>query len=87
MVKRYLINIPLLIAVLCGPSGCKGDPCYDPYGEITCDLRNYVWIDRFVASGLDCKQRPVFNPDGEGWDTGIYYYPSGHIDREETPFH
>ena len=43
MAKRYLINIFLLIAVLCGFSSCEEDPYYDPYEEITYDLCNYVW--------------------------------------------
>ena len=30
MAKRYLINIFLLIAVLCGFSSCEEDPYYDP---------------------------------------------------------
>lgn len=38
MAKRYLINIFLLIAVLCGFSSCEEDPYYDPYEEITYDL-------------------------------------------------
>ena len=42
MAKRYLINIFLLIAVLCGFSSCEEDPYYDPYEEITYDLCNYV---------------------------------------------
>lgn len=33
MAKRYLINIFLLIAVLCGFSSCEEDPYYDPYEE------------------------------------------------------
>jgi len=55
MAKRYLINIFLLIAVLCGFSSCEEDPYYDPYEEITYDLCNYVWTDWFVVDGLDCK--------------------------------
>ena len=47
MAKRYLINIFLLIAVLCGFSSCEEDPYYDPYEEITYDLCNYVWTDWF----------------------------------------
>ena len=35
MAKRYLINIFLLIAVLCGFSSCEEDPYYDPYEDIT----------------------------------------------------
>lgn len=54
MAKRYLINIFLLIAVLCGFSSCEEDPYYDPYEEITYDLCNYVWTDWFVVDGLDC---------------------------------
>ena len=53
MAKRYLINIFLLIAVLCGFSSCEEDPYYDPYEEITYDLCNYVWTDWFVVDGLD----------------------------------
>ena len=49
MAKRYLINIFLLIAVLCGFSSCEEDPYYDPYEEITYDLCNYVWTDWFVV--------------------------------------
>ena len=48
MAKRYLINIFLLIAVLCGFSSCEEDPYYEPYEEITYDLCNYVWTDWFV---------------------------------------
>ena len=84
MAKRYLINIFLLIAVLCGFSSCEEDPYYDPYEEITYDLCNYVWTDWFVVDGLDCEQQLTFNPDGKGWDTRIYHYPSGRIDREES---
>ena len=87
MAKRYLINIFLLIAVLCGFSSCEEDPYYDPYEEITYDLCNYVWTDWFVVDGLDCEQQLTFNPDGKGWDTRIYHYPSGRIDREEIPFY
>ena len=50
MAKRYLINIFLLIAVLCGFSSCEEDPYYDPYEEITYDLCNYVWTDWFVET-------------------------------------
>ena len=75
MAKRYLINIFLLIAVLCGFSSCEEDPYYDPYEEITYDLCNYVWTDWFVVDGLDCEQQLTFNPDGKGWDTRIYHYP------------
>ena len=71
MAKRYLINIFLLIAVLCGFSSCEEDPYYDPYEEITYDLCNYVWTDWFVVDGLDCEQQLTFNPDGKGWDTRI----------------
>ena len=74
MAKRYLINIFLLIAVLCGFSSCEEDPYYDPYEEITYDLCNYVWTDWFVVDGLDCEQQ-------------LYHYPSGRIDREEIPFY
>ena len=87
MAKRYLINIFLLIAVLCGFSSCEEDPYYDPYAEITYDLCHYVWTDWFVVDGLDCEQQLTFNPDGKGWDTRIYHYPSGRIDREEIPFY
>lgn len=66
MAKRYLINIFLLIAVLCGFSSCEEDPYYDPYEEITYDLCNYVWTDWFVVDGLDCEQQLTFNPDGKG---------------------
>ena len=66
MAKRYLINIFLLIAVLCGFSSCEEDPYYDPYEEITYDLFNYVWTDWFVVDGLDCEQQLTFNPDGKG---------------------
>lgn len=83
MAKRYLINIFLLIAVLCGFSSCEEDPYYDPYEEITYDLCNYVWTDWFVVDGLDCEQQLTFNPDGKGWDTRIYHYPSGRIDRRK----
>lgn len=68
MAKRYLINIFLLIAVLCGFSSCEEDPYYDPYEEITYDLCNYVWTDWFVVDGLDCEQQLTFNPDGKGWE-------------------
>ena len=75
------------MAVLCGFSSCEEDPYYDPYEEITYDLCNYVWTDWFVVDGLDCEQQLTFNPDGKGWDTRIYHYPSGRIDREEIPFY
>ena len=66
MAKRYLINIFLLIAVLCGFSSCEEDPYYDPYEEITYDLCNYVWTDWFVVDGLDCEQQLTFRMGKDG---------------------
>ena len=66
MAKRYLINIFLLIAVLCGFSSCEEDPYYDPYEEITYDLCNYVWTDWFVVDGLDCEQQHLIRMGKDG---------------------
>ncbi|MDD2953166.1 MAG: hypothetical protein PHC95_08395 [Parabacteroides sp.] len=86
MAKRYLINLFLLIALLCGFSSCEEDPYYDPYEEITYDLCYYVWTDGFIVDGVECEQQLTFNPDGRGWDYRTYYSYGSEIDYEEIPF-
>ena len=47
-----------------------------------------IYVIMYGLIGLsDCEQQLTFNPDGKGWDTRIYHYPSGRIDREEIPFY
>ena len=62
MAKRYLINIFLLIAVLCGFSSCEEDPYYDPYEEITYDLWLILNLERtlFIRHQNGCLTKNCY---------------------------
>ncbi len=88
MAKRYLINIFLLIAVLCGFSSCEEDPYYDPYEEATYDLCQAAWADKYTTNdGRECLQILTFYSDRTGRDNRTYYYLNGATQTEDIPFY